>query len=402
MDQNKITNVQGGNAQIVKIGGERKQTRRALSVINQNLVEAHRYPCVVNKRGLSEKFGATQIDTLHQHYQHYLEENKKPKPAIENFTIWEEHDTTEAQPVPMCLEQPETFSNDKVTQIEVEMEDVFEEALIDIDNDDANNPLAGVEYVGDLYAYYRKMEVYSCVSPNYMEQQSEINDNMRGVLIDWIIEVHDKFELKEETLFLTVNLLDRFLEKQVVAKNKLQLVGLVAFLIAGKYEEILPPLVHELEIISYETYTKKDVLEMEKLMLSTLQYSMSFPTPYVFMRRFLKAAQADKKLEELSFFLIELCLVEYEMLKHPPSFMAAAAIYTAQCTLYGIKEWSRTCEWHTGYSEDSLMECAKLIVSYHEKEKTGGLLIGVHNKYNTSKFGYVAKVEPAYFLVQDS
>ncbi|XP_049360451.1 G2/mitotic-specific cyclin-1-like [Solanum verrucosum] len=142
------------------------------------------------------------------------------------------------------------------------MEDVFEEALIDIDNDDANNPLAGVEYVGDLYAYY---------------------------------------------------------------------------------------------------------------------------------------------LEELSFFLIELCLVEYEMLKHPPTFMAAAAIYTAQCTLYGVKEWSRTCEWHTGYSEDhSLMECAKLIVSYHEKAKTGGLLIGVHNKYNTSKFGYVAKVEPAYFLVQHS
>ncbi|XP_049360576.1 LOW QUALITY PROTEIN: cyclin-B2-2-like [Solanum verrucosum] len=102
------------NAQIVKIGGERKQTRRALSVINQNLVGAHRYSCIVNKRGLSEKFGATQIGTLHQHYP---EENKKPKPAIENFTIWEEHDTTEAQPVPMCLEQPETFSNDKVAQI---------------------------------------------------------------------------------------------------------------------------------------------------------------------------------------------------------------------------------------------------------------------------------------------
>uniref|UniRef100_A0A3Q7F045 Uncharacterized protein n=1 Tax=Solanum lycopersicum TaxID=4081 RepID=A0A3Q7F045_SOLLC len=141
------------NAQIVKIGGERTQTRRALSVINQNLVGAHRYPCIVNKRELSQKFGATLIGTLHQHY---LEETKKPKPAIGDFTIWEEHDTNEAQPVPMCLEQPESFSNDK--EVEIEMEDVFEEALIDIDNDDAKNPLAGVEYVGDLYAYYRKME----------------------------------------------------------------------------------------------------------------------------------------------------------------------------------------------------------------------------------------------------
>uniref|UniRef100_A0A3Q7EYA5 Uncharacterized protein n=1 Tax=Solanum lycopersicum TaxID=4081 RepID=A0A3Q7EYA5_SOLLC len=299
----------------------------------------------------------------------------------------------------MCLEQPESFSNDK--EVEIEMEDVFEEALIDIDNDDAKNPLAGVEYVGDLYAYYRKMEVYSCVLTNYMEQQSEINGNMRGVLIDWIIEVHDKFELKEETLFLTVNLLDRFLEKQVVAKNKLQLVGLVAFLIAGKYEEILPPLVQELVIISYENYNKKDVIEMEKLMLNTLQNNMSFPTAYVFMRRFLKATQADKKLEELSFFLIELCLVEYEMLMNSSSFMAAAEIYTAQCTLYGVKEWSTTCEWHIGYSQESLMKCTKLIVMYHDKAKTGGL-IRVHNKYNASKFGYVAKVEPTYFLVQDS
>ncbi|KAK4710094.1 hypothetical protein R3W88_004607 [Solanum pinnatisectum] len=187
-----------------------------------------------------------------------------------------------------------------------------------------------------------------------MEQQSEISDNMRGVLIDWIIEVHDKFELKEETLFLTVNLLDRFLEKQVVAKNKLQVVGLVAFLIAGKYEEIAPSFMLFVVII------------------------------YIY------------QLEELSFFLIELCLVEYEMLKYPPSFMAAAAIYTAHCTLYGVKEWSRTCEWHT---EDSLI--VKLIVSYHEKAKTGGL-IRVHNKYNTSKFAYVAKVEPPYFLVQHS
>ncbi|XP_055805947.1 G2/mitotic-specific cyclin-1-like [Solanum dulcamara] len=279
------------------------------------------------------------------------------------------------------------------------MEDIFEEALIDIDSDDANNPLAGVDYVGDLYANYRKMEVYSCVSPKYMEQQFEINKCMRGVLIDWIIEVHDKFEFKEETLFLTVNLLDRFLEKQAVAKDILQLVGLVALLLAGKYEETFAPLVHELVFISYNTYTRKDVLQMEKLMLNTLQFTMSLPTPYVFMTRFLKAAQADKKLEELSFLLIELCLMEYEMLKHPPSFMAAAAIYTAQCTLYGVKEWSRTCEWHTGYSEDSLMECAKSIVSYHQKAKTG-VLVGVHNKYNASKFGYVAKVEPAHFLVQ--
>ncbi|XP_021811561.1 phosphoserine aminotransferase 2, chloroplastic-like [Prunus avium] len=86
----------------------------------------------------------------------------------------------------------------------------------------------------------------------------------------------------------------------------------------------------------------------ENLMLNTLQFNMSVPTPYVFMKRFLKAAQSDKKLELLSFFLMELSLVEYEMLKFPPSLLAAAAVYTAQATLYGFKQWSRTCVIYAG------------------------------------------------------
>ncbi|PHT89388.1 G2/mitotic-specific cyclin-2 [Capsicum annuum] len=289
-------------AVMAKFDREIRQARRALRAINQNVLATHRVT------GL-----------LGRNINDFEKENKKPKLADEKFKVWDEHEATEDQSMPMCLEQPETFSNEKITEIEVEMEDVYEEALIDIDSDDANNPLAVVDYVGDLYANYRKMEVYSCVSPNYMDQQLDIDGWMRAILIDWLIEVHLKFELKDETLYLTINLIDRFLEKQAVPKPELQLVGL------------------------------------EKAMLNTLQYSVSVPTAYVFMTRFLKDAQADKKLEVLSFFLIKLCLVEYEMLKYPPSFMAAAAIYTAQCTLYGVKEWTTTCEWPTGYSEDTLL-----------------------------------------------
>jgi cyclin B len=62
-----------------------------------------------------------------------------------------------------------------------------------------------------------------------------------------------------------------------------------------------------------------------------------------------------KQLERVAFFLVELSLVEYEMLKFPPSLMAAAAVYTAQCTVSGFKHWNKTCEWHTNYSEDHLL-----------------------------------------------
>ncbi|KAL3527286.1 hypothetical protein ACH5RR_011942 [Cinchona calisaya] len=405
-----ITNLQGVM--------ETRQSRRALSVISHNVVGGGGHPSylpLVNKRGLSETNGifeksnplnpahrpitrkfAAQIATSKKSC---LEETKKPKLSAEEeeFRVWED-EAAKSQPVPMSLEQSEAVLHEK-DQMEVDMEDIFEETIEDIDKCDAKNPLAVADYVEDLYAYYRRMEGCSYISPNYMAQQFDINEKMRAILMDWLIEVHYKFELREETLFLTVSLIDRFLEKQSVVRKKLQLVGLVAMLLACKYEEVSVPIVDDLIFISDKAYARKEVLEMESLMLNTLHFNMSIPTAYVFMRRFLKAAQSDQKLELLSFFLIELCFVEYEMIKFPPSFLAAAAVYTAQCTLYGVGQWSKTCEWHSNYSEDHLLECSKLIVSFHQKAATGKLT-GVHRKYSTSKFGYAAKCQPADFLVE--
>ncbi|GMI68251.1 Cyclin B2;1 [Hibiscus trionum] len=416
---NKPTSFQGGGGVVGcrKFGQEIKHNRRALSVINHNLVGAKAYPCVVNKRGLSQRnecFENKQVDPVHRpitrkfaaqisstSQRQWPEESKKLKPSVPSsnefgdciFIDVEENKASADHPVPMFLEETDEME-------EVEMEDIVEEEpIVDIDGCDAKNPLAVVEYVEDLYACYRKMENFSCIPPNYMEQQPDINEKMRAILIDWLIEVHDKFDLMGETLFLTVNLIDRFLCQQTVVRKKLQLVGLVAMLLACKYEEVSVPVVGDLILISDKAYSRKEVLEMEKLMLNTLQFNMSFPTPYVFMRRFLKAAQSDKKLEFLSFFLIELALVEYEMLKFQPSLLAAAAIYTAHCSLYGFKQWSKTCEWHSSYTEDELLECSRLMVGFHERAATGKLT-GVHRKYGTSKFGFTAKCEAAKFLLE--
>ncbi|KAK8653141.1 hypothetical protein V6N13_127154 [Hibiscus sabdariffa] len=421
----KPTDFQGGGGGCRKFGQEIKHNRRALGVINHNLVGAKAYPCVVNKRALSQRNGcfdnkqvdplprpitrkfAAQISSTSQ--RQCPEETKKLKPSVPSsnefgdciFIDVEGNKASADHPVPMFLEETETSFGEADEMEEVEMEDIVEEPIVDIDGCDAKNPLAVFEYVEDLHAYYRKMENFSCVSPDYMEQQSDINEKMRAILIDWLIEVHDKFDLMGETLFLTVNLIDRFLSQQTVVRKKLQLVGLVAMLLACKYEEVSVPVVGDLILISDKAYSRKEVLETEKLMLNTLQFNMSFPTPFVFMRRFLKAAQSDKKLELLSFFLIELALVEYEMLRFQPSLLAAAAIYTAQCSLYGFKQWSKTCEWHSRYTADQLLECSRLMVGFHEKAATGKLT-GVHRKYCTSKFGFTAKCEAAKFLLETS
>ncbi|XP_047311824.1 G2/mitotic-specific cyclin-2 [Impatiens glandulifera] len=381
-----------------KLGMETRSklnTRRALSSINQNLGG---YPRVVNKRAFPGDEACNEILQNGSHrpntrkYASQIDNEISKKPdasSDQSFTQWED--------IPLSdIDQPMADEKDNM---EVDMEDIFEETILDIDSEDANNPLAVSDYVQDLYANYRKMENTSCVSPDYMAQQFDINEKMRAILIDWLIEVHHKFDLREETLFLTINLIDRYLAQECVVRKKLQLVGLVALLLACKYEEVSVPVVDDLIFISDKAYTRQEILGMEKLMLNALQFNMSVPTPYVFMRRFLKAAESDKKLEIMSLFLIELCLVEYEMLKFPPSFLASAAIYTAQCTLNsGVNnQWNKTCEWHSNYSEDQLLECSKLIVGFHEKAATGRLT-GVHRKYSTSKYGYAAKLSKPNLL----
>lgn len=405
VDNNKPTNLQvkGQKMTTRKFGVDVGNNRRALGVINQK-GGAQLYPCAVNKRALSQANENNENNVPNQVHRPITRKlaaqiaNKKQcfpeKQSNESFKVWED---MEDQPVPMSLE--ETTEPQKY-HMEVEMEDIFEEPVVDIDVSDTKNHLAVVEYVEDLFAHYRKMESYGMVSPNYMlAQQSDINERMRAILIDWLVEVHHKFDLQQETLFLTVNLIDRFLAKQSVVRKKLQLVGLVAMLLACKYEEVSVPVVDDLVFISDKAYSRSEILEMEKLMLNTLEFNMSVPTPYVFLKRFLKAAQSETKLEQMSFFLMELCLVEYEMIKFTPSFLAAVAVYTAQCSLYGLKQWSKTCEWHTNYNEDQLLECSRMMVRCHEKAGTGRLT-GVYRKYNTSKFGYAAKCEPAKFIVE--
>ncbi|XP_022748824.1 cyclin-B2-4-like isoform X2 [Durio zibethinus] len=427
------------------------QNRRALSTINRNVIGDPPYPCAVNKRPLSERNAVCdKIPPIPLHRpitrkfaaQMANKQQIKTEKPIQSVSVSNESedctsidvdDPKESSDfdVPMFVQHTEAMLEEIDRMEEVEMEDMDEEPFVDIDNFDKKNPLAVVEYIDDLYKFYRKAECTGCVPPNYMAQQYDINERMRGILIDWLIEVHYKLELMDETLYLTVNLIDRFLAVQQVVRKKLQLVGVTAMLLASKYEEVSVPVVEDLILISDKAYSRKEVLDMEKLMINTLQFNLSLPTPYVFMRRFLKAAQSDKKvrdnkhghfafiiqqsylnesemalnvtllnqLELLSFFMIELCLVEYEMLKFRPSLLAAAAIFTAQCALRGSKHWSKTSKWYTTYSEEQLMDCSRMMVTFHQKAGTGKLT-GVERKYSTSKYGYAAKSEPATFLLE--
>lgn len=97
--------------------------------------------------------------------------------------------------------------------------------------------------------------------PSYMERQRDINHNMRSILVDWLVEVAEEYRLKPETLFLSVNYIDRFLSSMAVQRTKLQLVGVTCMLLASKYEEIQPPTVDNFVYITDETYRRDQVCD---------------------------------------------------------------------------------------------------------------------------------------------
>ena len=102
----------------------------------------------------------------------------------------------------------------------------------DIDSRDNDNPLLVTDYVNDMYENFGEVEREFAVKPNYMTHQEFINEKMRSILVDWLIEVHLKFKMVPETLYIAVQVLDRFLEIKQVRRSQLQLVGVAALLVS--------------------------------------------------------------------------------------------------------------------------------------------------------------------------
>jgi len=153
---------------------------------------------------------------------------------------------------------------------------------------------------------------------------------MRAILIDWLVEVHLKFKLVPETLYLTVNLIDRYLEKEIVMREKLQLVGVTAMLVASKYEEIYAPEVQDFVYITDKAYTKEEILDQEYKMLKILDFDTTTCSSYRFLLRYHKLSESDPFIFNMARYLLEISLVDYKMLKHHPSLLAASALYLSQ------------------------------------------------------------------------
>lgn len=209
----------------------------------------------------------------------------------------------------------------------------MDDEVVDLDIEDLEDPLMVAEYVVEIFEYMKELELETAANPHYIEHQPDLEWKMRGILVDWLIEVHTRFRLLPETLFLAVNIIDRFLSAEVVALDRLQLVGVAAMFIASKYEEVLSPHVANFSHVADETFSDKEILDAERHILATLEYNMSYPNPMHFLRRISKADNYDIHTRTLGKYLMEISLLDHRFMAYRQSHIGAAALYLARLIL---------------------------------------------------------------------
>ncbi|XP_023298945.2 G2/mitotic-specific cyclin-B isoform X1 [Lucilia cuprina] len=281
----------------------------------------------------------------------------------------------------------------------------------DIDEGDGENLILVSEYVNDIYAYLFKLEAEQPVHKNHLEGQAEVYAKMRAVLIDWINEVHTQFHLVAETFQLAVAIIDRYLQTvKDTKRSHLQLVGVTALFIAAKYEELFPPAIADFIYITDDTYTGKQIRQMELQIFKALGCNLSRPLPIHFLRRFSKAADAEDNHHAMSKYFLELAMIEYDMSHYKPSEIAAASLFLSLNLLkensnmssgLSNKHWNSTLEWYSRYSPEHLRPIAKKIASV-ARNAPHAKLKAVYTKYQASKFQKVSMRSELYSPLMDS
>ncbi|KAH6985319.1 cyclin-like protein [Ilyonectria destructans] len=211
-------------------------------------------------------------------------------------------------------------------------EDIFADELSRLTDD---------EYIEDIMRHIKRMEACSddpdktLPDVTLIDMQSEIEWSMRPYLIDFLFKAHAAFALQPETLFLTINLLDRYCSKRVVYKKHYQLLGCATLLIAAKYgdKKMRVPQMHELKYICCGLYEADAFAQMEIHVLNTLEWSIGHPTVYFFSQLIIAERGDDQEVQNMAAYICEVALYHRDFVSTKPSTIARSSLALARAIL---------------------------------------------------------------------
>ncbi|KAG3272115.1 cyclin B3 [Ictidomys tridecemlineatus] len=320
----------------------------------------------------------------------------KNDPRVSSTTL--ETSTDKSSAANMCNAQYSTTSQssecepDSKGPFSSQSESIEKEMTIPEDIDkDHSDPCFNSIYAKDIFSYLKNREE-NFILIKYMDKQTDINSDMRAILVDWLVEVQMTFEVCHETLYLAVKLVDHYLMKVVCQKDKLQLLGSTAFLIAAKFEEPSPPCVDDFLYICDDIYKRDELLAMEISILQALNFDINIPIAYHFLRRYARCVHASMKTLTLSRFICEMTLQEYDYVQERASKLAAGSFLLA-LYMKKLEHCVPILEYYSGYKSSELHPLVRrlnfmLTFSSYNRLKT------VYSKYSHQIFFEVAKIPP--------
>ncbi|KAK7867334.1 hypothetical protein R5R35_001110 [Gryllus longicercus] len=268
---------------------------------------------------------------------------------------------------------------------------VLPPGVVDFDAENWSDPLQVSNYATDIFEYFKGIEPKFCIK-DYMFLQKDLTSGMRTVVVDWMVELQENFELNHETLYLAVKILDTYLSKVLVKKTMLQLVAAASLFVASKYDERFPPSIEDHLYVCEGAYTKSQLMEMEISILKHIDYNLGFPISYRFLRRYARFAQVSMPTLTLARYILEYSLMDYSFISQSDSKLAAAALLLA-LKMKGTHEWSPNLQYASGYAVEDLKESTeKLNAMLHRIARSGLKLNSIKNKYSHKIFFEVAKM----------
>ncbi|MFH4978446.1 hypothetical protein AB6A40_005155 [Gnathostoma spinigerum] len=236
------------------------------------------------------------------------------------------------------------------------------------------------EYSDDMYNYIYALEKKFGVEENFL-QGCEVTYRMRHILVDWLIQVQIRFHMLPETLFLTINLLDRYLSTKSVTKADLQLVGVTCMFIAAKYEEMYPPELHDFVYITDNSFTKNAILKMEIKILSAIGLDLGRPQVIQFIRYL--STNFNTVVHPMAKYIGEIAVCDYSTAHLLPSEIAAAAVWLA--ARLEENRWPQNLYRVARIKPDKIREYGKLFAKNILKSHGNQKLTALRSKYASTK-----------------
>ena len=257
---------------------------------------------------------------------------------------------------------------------------------------DYNNLIIN-EYGDQIFTHLLEKEkgnIYDYSNENLFEKQDKtiFNEKNRAIILNWLIKNNLRWGMKDDTIFTTINIMDRFVSKFSIEKEQYPLIAISAFFIATKYEDIYPLNIYKLSSVICNNFNKDDVLKKEYEILRGLDFEILYISSFNFLKfMYYLSEESNEKLFFIAQYILEITLGNLSVLSYPQSLRAISALLIAKKILKNEKSWN-TLKLFFKYEENKIkkLKIDMAIALYNNTLEKNA----IYEKFNSEKFKNVS------------